>query len=100
MRSSCRDVSVTSQEMITHEAAELTASKIWEPTRSRGLQGVQKHQHLNLGVYVGFLLLPSRKFALGFIQSPTVAQNSSDRGSIHSQFEDAERLPQTEGAFR
>ena len=92
MRTSCRDASIVLQEMVTHEAAELATPKIGEATRSRSFSGAQKHQHLNLGVYIGLLPLAFVELALKLIQSPSLAQNGFDCGCVQSQFEDAERL--------
>ena len=59
--------------MITQEATEFTLPKVREIASPGRALGREIHKHLDLGVYVVFLLSLFEEFVPSFIQSPASA---------------------------
>ena len=100
MASSCRESPIRLNKLIAHEAAELATSKIWEQTRCGQLISIQRHQHLNLSVYVRLLLLPFCELAFNPSGSPILAQDGFCCSRAEIKLEDTEGLFQVERALR
>ena len=99
MTPSCRESPIRLNKAITHEAAKLATSKIREQTGRGWFIGIQKHQHLNLSMYVQLLLLLFCELAFSPSDSPIRAQDGLCRSRTQIKLKDVEGLIQVEPAL-